>query len=392
MCKILNVKKKSFLFLTAYAIYFSGLIIEHTTAIYSSFIKSMTSAIAIICLLFNYLKRQPSYQILKKKFFGCFILAFVTLLALLAKDFFVLVLILFVMNLPDNDDELLKNIFMISIILTVLICVTTLLLCQMKWIPNVNSARSIGAEDRWAYGFEHSQTLPLMFLYINLYYYTYKQKISTISVIVFLTTGCFLAMFFDARNGLYSLVIFYTIYFLWKFFHTVSKNFKTLVSKAVFWGSHYSCIIVAIASFLLLWLYKSGNRAAIYADHLLTGRISFPLKTFSVYPIKLINVMTFKEYRAALQSTMDSGYYYMAFRYGIIYVILLCIISYLIAKYFYTKNNICGAVSLITIAVSCAIANGFMGCYFYPFWMIAIYGIKTSDYSEHLCKQIRKIW
>lgn len=393
MNKFLCIKKKRIIFLTAYVLYFTGLIIEHTAALYSSEMKKFVSMISIGCLMFNYLNKPPALKILKKKFGMCIFLLAVSISAVVSKDFFILFLVLFGVNM-SSDEEVINDIFKISVILTVFISILTVVLCLRGIIPNLNSARTLGSEERWTYGFEHSQILSLMFLYAVLYYYTYKQKVSIGSFLLFQTIGWCLTDFFDARNAIYSLEIFFIVYFLWKVKTYMLKKTRICASKTIYFIAQHSFGAASAASLLLLFLYMKGNKLVRNIDIILTGRIRYPLKTFSVHPIKLIRIMTFEEYRSLLQSTMDNGYYYIAFRYGIIYLIILSVISWFIIKHFSSRNNIYGSISIITIAISCSIANGFTGCYFYPFWMVAIYEIKKyvkGNMVHRGCKTIRSI-
>lgn len=383
MGKTICISKKRMLFLLAYALYFSGLIIDHTVALYSSEIKRFVSVIAICCLIPVCMKKRMDFMILKRKIWIYLILLAVTVLAVLSNDLFLLFLILLGISIPVDCEGVIKSIYKISIKLTIFISTLIVILCLADVIPNLSSIRSIGMNDRWAYGFDHSQTLSLLFLYVVLYYYTYKQKVSINDFILFQLIGWFLAFFFDTRNGLYSLEIFYFIYASFKMLCFTFQRNNKLIHKILYFISCRIIGIIAILSFVVLWFYTRGNALIIKMDSILTGRISLPLRTFSTHPIKWINIMSFNEYRSALESTMDNGYYYIAFRYGILYLILLCIISRFITKFFRLQNNIFGAISFITIAISCAVANGFPGCYFYPFWIVAIYEVKRSS-ANHI--------
>ena len=147
----------------------------------------------------------------------------------------------------------------------------------------------------------------------------------------------------------------------------------------------YSFTVFAGVSVLLMFLYVRGNSVASVVDKALTGRVSLALRTFSVYPIKIINIMSFDEYRSTLQSTIDNGYYYIVYRYGYVYLFLLLIVGRLVVSYFKSAKNDLGVVTIITISVSCAIANGFASCYFFPFWVLAFFElnrrIKTKGLS-----------
>lgn len=366
----LKFNKNTGLFFAAYVFYYSGLIVQHTAAPFASIAKSLFSILAVLILGLHVITNED-FKIKKRKIFTYIILLFVAVCAVLAKDLFVLVLLLFALASKRLSDKDMDKLFKDSILLMTIITFITVLLCLLGFIPNLISTRVYGSEPRWSYGFEHSQTISLLYLYAVLYYYILKQKVNFISFMVVQVTAIFMAYFFDARNGLYSIEVFF---FLWGFYSLFKKIFKKrIITDIVYRYGGYSFTVFASISFLLIFLYIRGNAIASLIDHALTGRVSLALRTFSVYPIKIINIMSFDEYKSTLQSTIDNGYYYIAYRYGYVYLLLLLIVGWLVVSYFKRVKNDLGAMAIITISVSCAIANGFASCYFFPFWVVAFY-------------------
>lgn len=388
---MLKLKKRNLLYLTAYTAYFSGLVIERTSAAYAPDIKSALVLIAGICLIYNYLKNGFIRLKSNQKKLGVLLLVIVVfLLALVSRDFFILMLILFGINSGNLNDDIIDGIFKWSIMLSIGIAVCAICACILGIIPNINTPRTYGASSRLSWGFEHSQTFSLLMLYVVLYYYVYKRKLTLLNFCFVQIITIVIAIFFDAKNALYSTEIFYMFLFIWKLTGLFSKKLKRNASIFVGMISIISMGLIGTLSILLLILYKNGNSLALTLDTFFTGRISLALRTFSINPFVFIKVMTFEEYRSMLVSTMDNGFYYILMRYGVFYLIILVIVSGIVGSYFKKRNNLYGCIALIAIAISCSISNAIVGFYFFPFWIIGMneihnwigdhkFGLKTRD-------------
>lgn len=388
---IIRIKKNHLLLMAAYFFYYSGLLIQHTAALHVSIIKNVLSVMTIICLLFDYLGSKKKTAIREKKIWVYVLLLIIAVSAVLSRDFFIQVLLLFALNISKLEKYEIIIMFRISIFLTFIITVLTVGFCFVGIIPNISSARLYGSAERWAYGFEHSQTISLFFLYGVLYFYIIRRKVSIMDFIFFQLCAFLITKIFDARNGFYSLEVFFLIYFIWAIFKIMFKKSLYKISDLLFVVARGSIGICAVLSLCFLRLYTRGDRVANIIDSFLTGRISMAFRTFSIYPLKLFNIMTYSEYRESLQSTMDNGYYYFAFRYGLICLFLLEIIAWHAAKFFQSENNECGLIALITIAISCAIANGFVSCYLFPFWIAAFYELQLGKKVSNGKGEIKKI-
>ena len=361
-------------FYLAYIMYYSGLIIQHTTFVYTHVLKTVCSLLTLVLLAIEILSHNKFFYV-KKKRFGIFLIGCIVLiLSMMAKDIFLIVLLAFALSIKTKKKIDINKLLRLSIKITIIIIIITVFFCIVGVIPNIVTARDYGQSGRYGYGFEHSQTISLLYTYAVLYYYIIEKKITWKSFLVNQLISFILFLIFDARNARYSIELLYLLYIVYAAMNKINKN---SINILVYYASSISTILVTFVSFALMYLYTRGNTFARYIDLLLTRRISLPLKTFNLSSIKIIKIMSYSNYQNALQSTMDNGYYYIVFRYGLIYICFLWISSWYVSMEFKTQKNVIGALCFMTIAVSGAIANPFATCFFFPFWIIA-FCIMTS--------------
>ena len=108
-----------------------------------------------------------------------------------------------------------------------------------------------------------------------------------------------------------------------------------------------------------------------------------------MFSIKAINIITYEEFSNRLITALDHSYYYILLRYGYVMMILVVIAIYFISNYYYRQDNIYGCLAVIVISVSLIVTNTLTGCYFLPFWVVAlrelyykIYRIDKQKYDE----------
>lgn len=356
------------LFYIAYGLYYISVIIDRSLVNHS--IKVFFSSLSILILI---IKLCITCSNLKKITIDNIAITFVIIsvasLAVVSKDYFLLTMITFALCI--NRDLSVDKILKITILLLIVISSVIVILSIIGLIPNISTPRSFGSQDRFAYGFEHSQSVSLFSIYIFFCYHSLVKKITIPSILLFTSFFAFLYLIFDSRNGLYSILLFYVFMISFIVFRNI---FCANTINCICNLSYLIVITFIVCNIILLFLYQADSNFALLIDKVVTGRISLPLKTLKFNEPHLINIMSFSDYRACLRSTMDNGYYYVLTRYGYTYLLILLYLIFKILNFFKCSNNYIGCISVVCLVVSISLANTFS--LFLPFFIISFYGIR----------------
>lgn len=366
--------KKNIYFLLAYSIYYFGMVFSMTSAPGAMLIKyaAILSSAVILGLRFLFLVRTGG-GLKKGMLLLTILLLLIVSIAVISKDFFVLMIVLLGVNTAFLDRSTLKGVLKLSIFISALVSIVAIIACYAGLIPNINTPRGYNTAPRYAWGFTHSQVFSLILLYAILCYYALRKKVRLLDFVVFQGLTLVVAKVFDAKNALIAMEIFYMVYFGGLIIRTIFLrkvgNSRRPLEVAAYW----SAFLMSLISVILLVLYDRGNSFAMAADQFLTQRIRLSHMTFSVTPVKLLSIMSFDEYSAMIKATVDNGFYYLILRYGVLYLLLFCGVFACIGRYYSKENNMAGCAAIIAIAASIFISNSITNCYFTPFWVVGLY-------------------
>ncbi|ORU01439.1 oligosaccharide repeat unit polymerase Wzy [Anaerovibrio sp. JC8] len=365
---------KGSVFCYACEIYYTSLLIAVSALPYSELIKKIGMLVSFVIFLCLIIRNISSPAKIKEKGIITFVVLVVLLLAsVLSNDYVLLMLVTIGFASVGIDDKYIDEIMLMCIKITVVTSVLLVLGCAVGVVPNVDTPRSWGGDSRLAWGFNHSQNLPLLSYYAILYYFCVKGKVRVVECIGSLLLMTVMWRIFDAHNALFSILFFIVLIAIYKNTRKIKKDIK--------WPYKLCTIIPAMMTlftFITIYLYERGEQLAILLDLLFTARIRTALLNIQKMPIKFINFVSYDEYENQLANTVDNGYLYIVLRYGIVFVLLVCVLFYMVAKHYNVRQNPVACLAVISAGVSSYISNAFVGCLFLPFWIIAVSKAMTS--------------
>lgn len=331
--------------------------------------------IAKIIRLFSYVLIVISvfqYKFTIKEFFKLFIFFILTLTyGISTSDFYWSILVLLIYG---SKQIKVNNIFTVSTIIIKCGIVLVLFFCLIGILPDAITTRdsTTAAYDyiRHSLGFFHSNVLPLLLLYLEIYYvFMRKGKVSSTKIMVFTILAIFLYFICNSRNA-FILSCFLSCFTVIEN-HTKSNN---SISRLLYSATKFSVPIMAAFSYSMMFLLlKGGVWNAI--DAFFSGRFRLAIFKMRRVGLHLINIMSNEEFitdnvsyvngKVLNTVILDNGYLYIMLRYGILIVIFYITVSYLLAKK--TKGNSCLLGTLIVVFFANFVDNDLVDYSFLPF-------------------------
>lgn len=363
------------LFLLAYALYVLSKVINRIPAsVTSDYLQDSLAFLSLLLLSLNTFVIFKGLKVSKKKIIVVIVIFFVFAISLISRDFFLLSILLLGINATKINDNDTIQLFKLSFYIIAASTISIVVLCSLGLIQNVSTARTWGGQARYAWGFVHSQILPLLFFYLAGDRITYRRKVRLYGLLLIIAIAFFLDSSFDSRNALYSTIILSLLVFSIQLEYLIGRrnSSNSFLPRLYQWISKYLAAIVSVVSLLLLRLYSRGAGIAILIDRVLSSRLRASTMRFSSSPMQLLRVVSYAEYQETSVSVIDNGYLYIIARYGLLYLILFVIVAYYIAHYFQRTKNVQGIVFFISALISCYITNEIVSCNFLPFWVVGI--------------------
>lgn len=379
----IQIKKNTKNFILAYTLYYISLIMLVINMENARVIRHGLVLISSAILLINIGFRISNKVILSNK--DKFILFFsiiILIISLIFKDFFIISLFLFSLNI-DNIEY--NTILKLSIVILSIITLLVVSLCLLGILENVQTQRVGNIKLRYGWGFNHSNVLPLIVLYMIIYYYTYKKKVTFYSLVGFQFICISLYYLCHSRNAIISLEILFFLLLIYYIFEKFKSRFSIIYKNACIICTKKIYAIFAIISLVLLIGYKYRNPLVIMIDSVLTGRFRLADKYFSNASLSFFVAGTYHDF-ASHNIPLDNGYLYIYARYGIIYMILLIwLITHIIKQLIYDKN-IVGIICILVLSATNFIDNGFLSYGFYPYLLIGLYHIRKQYHKSNFEK------
>lgn len=358
----MSVKKSEISFLFCYALMYISLFIGdiYDFGGLDAIAKKIRLLVYIIIII----------QIFKTKFNRNTIALFVILfslsagMAIITKDFYWSILVLFIFSSRDIiPDKIMK----ISFYLLLTLAITTLVLCVIGILPDKITARGIvvSADDsRHAFGFYHSNVLPLIVLYIELYYvFVKKLELKYKDIIIFMIISMVLKGLCNSRNA-FLLSLFFSILLMFSIkFKIKNDGFKRILSYL----SSISVIIYSLFSiFGMLYVIKGGIWEKL--DNILSGRFRLGHLKLQSTGFHIINLMSnhhfFKD-----EIVCDNGYIYIMLRYGIVFILFYFMVALFLTRKL--KQSVTALVVINIMFLANFIDNDLVDYSVLPFILIA---------------------
>ena len=386
---IIKSKKSEILFYLSYIILYISLFIGDIYNIGNMDILARYLRICSYILIFI---SCINLRLGRKEFLLMIIFLTVTLLyGIKTRDLYWSILVLLIYNSKSVD---IKYVFKISLRIIVIGIISTLTLCVIGILPDVLTSRDTINQinyNRHSLGFYHSNVLPLLFFYLEVYYICIvKERIRDNVIICFMLLAGIVNIFCHSRNALVLSLALSIFVILTK---KKAEEYKILYRTTVL------CIpCMSIFSFSMMFLLLKGGIWNTI-DAFFSGRFRLAIFKMRRIGIHLINIIsnesfindniTYVNGKNLSTIVLDNGYLYIILRYGILILFVYFLIAYRLAKT--NKRNVCILGTLMAVFGINFVDNDLVDYSFLPFILWAFNDFRTDSIFEKLKYKIEGI-
>lgn len=293
---------------------------------------------------------------------------------LITGDFYWAVVVLIIYNTKKLDDNRLVKFEMNLLIVAT---ITVLLLCTLGILPDILTARE-GAEyvgTRHSFGFYHSNVLPLIILYIGVYYVWLKQeKTNLLFIFIWFLTEVTLYKLCVSRNAFYLSILFASFVLIVRKIR-IKRNVWSLLEKI-------EKILVPLYATFSVSMFFLLMKGGIYdkLDSVFSGRFRAGIYKMRNIGIGLIRFISYEDYMKD-NIIIDNGYLYVMLRYGMLFIVFYALLNYMVVKK--ANKNPYKLICIFIVLTANLIDNDLVDYSFLPFIIIAF-----SDMYNRLQKKI----
>lgn len=330
----------------------------------------------------------------KKDFFRMVAILMVTLLyGIETRDLYWSILILLIYNSKNVDME---RVYKTSFKILVIGIISVLILCIFGFLPDVLTSRNTVNQinyNRHSFGFYHSNVLPLLIFYLEVYYICIvKEKIRDNMIVFFAVLAGAVNTFCHSRNALIlSLAL--------SIFTLFAKKMKKDEYKILYRTAVLSIPCMSIFSFSMMFLLLKGGIWNTI-DTFFSGRFRLAIFKMRRIGIHLINIMsnesfvndniTYLDGKYISSIVLDNGYLYVMLRYGILILLVYWLIAYCLAKK--NKGNACVLGALIAVFIANFVDNDLVDYSFLPFILCAFNNFRADSIIENMGEKVNGIY
>lgn len=215
------------------------------------------------------------------------------------------------------------------------------------------------------------------------YLYIKREKLKIRDVILFVALGIGIYYFCDAR--LDSLCIFgIAIYALFKI---VYNRDKRKINKYINIALSSSIIICAAFSIIISIIYNNSNKIMLFLNKLLSNRLELSKRGIDKYGFSLFGQKVDmvgnggSSVKPSDYFFIDSSYLFVSLRYGMIALIIFCVLFTIYVKRTIDLGEITIAVIIIAIGINSIVAHRLLDIAYNPFLLVffAKISINTVD-------------
>ena len=386
---ITKFKKDEILFCLSYIILYISLFIGDVYNIGSMDILARYLRIGSYILIFISCIHM---RLKKKDFFRMVTILMVTLLyGVKTGDLYWSVLILLIYNSKKFDIE---RIYKTSSRIIAIGIISVFALCMFGVLPDILTSRNTVEQinyNRHSFGFYHSNVLPLLIFYLEVYYICIvKEKIRDNVIVLFMLLAGVANTFCHSRNALIlSLALSLFVIFAKK----MKKDEHQILYRTT--ALSIPCMSIFSVMFLLL---KGGIWNTI--DTFFSGRFRLAIFKMRRIGLHLINIMsnesfvkdniTYVDGKDMSSIVLDNGYLYVILRYGILIILVYFLIAYCLAKK--NKGNACVLGALIAVFIANFVDNDLVDYSFLPFILWAFNDVRVDSIIKNMGKKVDEIY
>ena len=388
---ITKFKKDEILFYLSYIILYVSLFIGDVYNIGSMDILARYLRIGSYTLIFI---SCINLRLKKKDFFRMFAVLMVTLLyGVKTGDLYWSILILLIYNSKKVDIE---RVYKTSSKIIVIGISSVLILCMFGVLPDILTSRNTVEQinyNRHSLGFYHSNVLPLLILYLEVYYICIaKERIRDNVIAFFMLLAGVVNTFCHSRNALIlSLALSLFVIF--------AKKMKKDEYKILYRTTILSIPCMSSFSFSMMFLLLKGGIWNTI-DDFFSGRFRLAIFKMRRIGLHLINIMsnesfvndniTYVDGKNMSSIVLDNGYLYVILRYGILILLIYFFIAYCLAKK--NKGNACVLGALIAVFIANFVDNDLVDYSFLPFILWAFNDVRVDSIIKNMGKKVDEIY
>ena len=388
---ITKFKKDEILFYLSYIILYVSLFIGDVYNIGSMDILARYLRIGSYTLIFI---SCINLRLKKKDFFRMFAVLMVTLLyGVKTGDLYWSILILLIYNSKKVDIE---RVYKTSSKIIVIGISSVLILCMFGVLPDILTSRNTVEQinyNRHSLGFYHSNVLPLLILYLEVYYICIaKERIRDNVIAFFMLLAGVVNTFCHSRNALIlSLALSLFVIF--------AKKMKKDEYKILYRTTILSIPCMSSFSFSMMFLLLKGGIWNTI-DDFFSGRFRLAIFKMRRIGLHLINIMsnesfvndniTYVDGKNMSSIVLDNGYLYVLLRYGILILLIYFFIAYCLAKK--NKGNACVLGALIAVFIANFVDNDLVDYSFFPFILLAFNDFRANSIIKNVGEKVDRVY
>lgn len=388
---ITKLKKNEFIFHLSYVILYISLFIGDVYSFGSMDMLARYLRIGSYILIFI---SCINLRLKKRDFLQMVVILMVTLLyAIKTGDLYWSILILLIYNSKNVDIE---KIFKMSLKIIVIGIISVLILCICGILPDILTSRNTVDQinyNRHSFGFYHSNVLPLLIFYLEVYYICIvKERIRDKVIVFFLILAGVISLFCHSRNALIlSLAL--------SIFALFAKRMKKDEYKLLYRTAVLSIPCMSIFSFSMMFLLLKGGIWNTI-DAFFSGRFRLAIFKMRRIGIHLIHFMsneafvndniTYVDGKKLSTIVLDNGYLYVILRYGILILFVYFLIAYCLAKK--NRGNTCVLGTLIAVFIANFVDNDLVDYAFLPFILWAFNDFRDGSIIQNVGEKVKGIY
>ena len=388
---ITKFKKDEILFYLSYIILYVSLFIGDVYNIGSMDILARYLRIGSYTLIFI---SCINLRLKKKDFFRMFAVLMVTLLyGVKTGDLYWSILILLIYNSKKVD---IGRVYKTSSKIIVIGISSVLILCMFGVLPDILTSRNTVEQinyNRHSLGFYHSNVLPLLILYLEVYYICIaKERIRDNVIAFFMLLAGVVNTFCHSRNALIlSLALSLFVIF--------AKKMKKDEYKILYRTTILSIPCMSSFSFSMMFLLLKGGIWNTI-DDFFSGRFRLAIFKMRRIGLHLINIMsnesfvndniTYVDGKNMSSIVLDNGYLYVLLRYGILILLIYFFIAYCLAKK--NKGNACVLGALIAVFIANFVDNDLVDYSFFPFILWAFNDFRANSIIKNVGEKVDRVY
>lgn len=373
----IKIQKKEFAFYLSYIMLYVSLFIGDVYSIneldvVAKFLRLGSYALIAVSSINLRLKKNDLFWL---------VIIFITTLFYGVKtgDLYWSILILFIYNTKKINT---KNIYKISYRIIIIGIIIVLGCCALGLLPDVLTSRDTVETinfDRHSFGFYHSNVMPLLIFYLEVYYICIaKEKVDDLVIVLYMFVAFVVSFFCNSRNALICSVIL-SIFVLFE------KRKSQRTHRFLYKAAILEVPCLSLFSFAMMFLLLRGG---IWnsIDTVFSGRFRLAIFKMRRIGLHLINIMSNNDFlndnvayvngKELDTIVLDNGYLYVMLRYGFLVLAFYFIVAFLLADK--NKRNGCVLYAIIIVFIINFVDNDLVDYSFLPFILWAFNDWKSN--------------